>query len=294
MLINDVGQSAWEEVNDGIAGANYGWPTFEGIVPNPGATTNPRYAYPNDCRHLRHHRRRLLRPGQRGLSRRLSQRLFLCRQLRRLDPPTRHHDQHRHRLRHRRQRSRRSEGRRRRAASTTWPAAPVRSTAWPTATCRRPSPPTRPTAPSRPGRPRRSRWWPAARRRSPISGSVSRAPTGPTSAVTPPATPLANPQTRRQRRPLPRQRRQRHRQSLQQRGGADGDHQPGAGGGDHATAGRTALRRRADDRVCRHRHRHGGRPAAGQRLHLAGGLPSRHPLPPVPASDQRPHHRHAS
>ena len=59
-------------------------------------------------------------------------------------------------------------------------------------------------------------------------------------------------------------------------------------------SGRTALRRRPDDRVCRHRHRHRGRPAAGQRLHLAGGLPSRHPLPPLPASDQRPHQRHAS
>ena len=45
MIINDVGQNTWEEVNDGIAGANYGWPGFEGVVPNPGPTTNPRYAY---------------------------------------------------------------------------------------------------------------------------------------------------------------------------------------------------------------------------------------------------------
>jgi glucose/arabinose dehydrogenase len=30
MFINDVGQSTWEEVNDGIAGSNYGWPTTEG------------------------------------------------------------------------------------------------------------------------------------------------------------------------------------------------------------------------------------------------------------------------
>ena len=40
MLINDVGQSAWEEINDGIAGANYGWPTTE------GATTNPAFVEP--------------------------------------------------------------------------------------------------------------------------------------------------------------------------------------------------------------------------------------------------------
>lgn len=30
LFINDVGQSAWEEINDGIAGSNYGWPTCEG------------------------------------------------------------------------------------------------------------------------------------------------------------------------------------------------------------------------------------------------------------------------
>lgn len=31
MFINDVGQNAWEEINDGIAGSNYGWPTCEGF-----------------------------------------------------------------------------------------------------------------------------------------------------------------------------------------------------------------------------------------------------------------------
>jgi len=30
MFINDVGQNSFEEVNDGIAGSNYGWPTCEG------------------------------------------------------------------------------------------------------------------------------------------------------------------------------------------------------------------------------------------------------------------------
>jgi glucose/arabinose dehydrogenase len=30
MFINDVGQSTWEEIDDGIAGSNYGWPTCEG------------------------------------------------------------------------------------------------------------------------------------------------------------------------------------------------------------------------------------------------------------------------
>jgi glucose/arabinose dehydrogenase len=30
LFINDVGQNTWEEINDGIRGANYGWPTTEG------------------------------------------------------------------------------------------------------------------------------------------------------------------------------------------------------------------------------------------------------------------------
>ena len=30
LLINDVGAGSWEEINDGVAGANYGWPNCEG------------------------------------------------------------------------------------------------------------------------------------------------------------------------------------------------------------------------------------------------------------------------
>ena len=30
MFVNDVGQNAWEEINEGSAAANYGWPTCEG------------------------------------------------------------------------------------------------------------------------------------------------------------------------------------------------------------------------------------------------------------------------
>ncbi len=40
MHINDVGQDAWEEINLGAAGANYGWPATE------GPTTNPAYVTP--------------------------------------------------------------------------------------------------------------------------------------------------------------------------------------------------------------------------------------------------------
>jgi glucose/arabinose dehydrogenase len=40
MFINDVGQSAWEEIDDGIAGSNYGWPATE------GPTSDPRFRSP--------------------------------------------------------------------------------------------------------------------------------------------------------------------------------------------------------------------------------------------------------
>jgi glucose/arabinose dehydrogenase len=35
MFINDVGQNTWEEINDGIAGSNYGWPNCEGVCTPP-------------------------------------------------------------------------------------------------------------------------------------------------------------------------------------------------------------------------------------------------------------------
>ena len=44
MLINDVGERTWEEVNEGIRGANYGWPNSEGPTTASGVTP-PLYAY---------------------------------------------------------------------------------------------------------------------------------------------------------------------------------------------------------------------------------------------------------
>ena len=48
MFINNVGLSTWEEINDGIAGANYGWPICEGFCspPNPDFT-DPIFVYEN-------------------------------------------------------------------------------------------------------------------------------------------------------------------------------------------------------------------------------------------------------
>jgi glucose/arabinose dehydrogenase len=44
LYINDVGLHSYEEINNGVAGANYGWPVAEGPSTN-AAFTNPIYAY---------------------------------------------------------------------------------------------------------------------------------------------------------------------------------------------------------------------------------------------------------
>jgi glucose/arabinose dehydrogenase len=49
MFINDVGQNTWEEIDDGIAGSNYGWPNCEGFCNPPNASfRDPIFAYAND------------------------------------------------------------------------------------------------------------------------------------------------------------------------------------------------------------------------------------------------------
>ena len=60
MFINDVGQNTWEEINDGRAGANYGWPETEGATTDP-RFVGPRYAYNHAGGGVRDHRRRVLR-----------------------------------------------------------------------------------------------------------------------------------------------------------------------------------------------------------------------------------------
>jgi len=48
LFINDVGNSSWEEINEGVAGKNYGWPGIEGVRTNqtqPANYQDPFYAY---------------------------------------------------------------------------------------------------------------------------------------------------------------------------------------------------------------------------------------------------------
>jgi glucose/arabinose dehydrogenase len=47
LFIDDVGQSSWEEIDVGKAGANYGWPLCEGSSGCPAGITRPYYAYPH-------------------------------------------------------------------------------------------------------------------------------------------------------------------------------------------------------------------------------------------------------
>ena len=44
MMINDVGNSTWEEIDSGQSGANFGWPTCEGVC-NDARFVDPVYAY---------------------------------------------------------------------------------------------------------------------------------------------------------------------------------------------------------------------------------------------------------
>ncbi|HSV14528.1 MAG TPA: PQQ-dependent sugar dehydrogenase, partial [Tepidisphaeraceae bacterium] len=46
MFIDDVGQDTWEEIDDGIAGSNYGWPVTEGPTTDP-RFRGPLFAYPH-------------------------------------------------------------------------------------------------------------------------------------------------------------------------------------------------------------------------------------------------------
>lgn len=52
LFINDVGENTWEEINEGVAGSNYGWPTVEGPTNDPTLRA-PFYAYQHDAGDVR-------------------------------------------------------------------------------------------------------------------------------------------------------------------------------------------------------------------------------------------------
>jgi glucose/arabinose dehydrogenase len=49
MYINDVGEDSWEEIDQAVSAANYGWPKYEGFVASPDPALqnyqNPVYTY---------------------------------------------------------------------------------------------------------------------------------------------------------------------------------------------------------------------------------------------------------
>jgi glucose/arabinose dehydrogenase len=51
MFVNDVGLNSWEEIDEGVAGSNYGWPATEGDQgtppTGPGTYLGPLYTYPH-------------------------------------------------------------------------------------------------------------------------------------------------------------------------------------------------------------------------------------------------------
>ncbi|HKS35608.1 MAG TPA: PQQ-dependent sugar dehydrogenase, partial [Verrucomicrobiae bacterium] len=48
IFINDVGESTWEEINEGVAGANFGWPNCEGgCAPSNPSYRDPAFRYPH-------------------------------------------------------------------------------------------------------------------------------------------------------------------------------------------------------------------------------------------------------
>jgi glucose/arabinose dehydrogenase len=49
MFINDVGENTWEEIDQGVAGGNFGWPIHEGFANPPDPNfIDPFYAYPHN------------------------------------------------------------------------------------------------------------------------------------------------------------------------------------------------------------------------------------------------------
>ena len=147
MLINDVGEVTWEEINDGFAGRQLRLAV--GGRPRGSADpsfVDPRYSYDHGGGRCAITGGAFYSPSTVMFPGGLRQRLLLRRLLRWLDPAARHVDQHGDGLRDRHQRSRGLQGLRRTVRSTTWRAArgglPRRATARATGIANHPAHPS--------------------------------------------------------------------------------------------------------------------------------------------------------
>ncbi len=241
MFINDVGQNTWEEINDGLPGANYGWPDTEGTTTDAQIRQPALQLQPQHERRLRDHRRRVLCARDAAVSDGVSERLLLRRLLRRLDSQARPRGrQQRRHIRDRHLVAGRLEGRRRRRLVL------PRARRWrsrvPHFVCGEHA--EHHDAADEPHR----RAWRV--------GHVQRAGFRAGAAALSVAAQWHEHRRSHgaglhlrccrsgQRRPLPRHRQQRLRQRHEQRSDADRHLEPGALRHDHAARGRNALQRR--------------------------------------------------
>jgi glucose/arabinose dehydrogenase len=88
MFINDVGENTWEEINDGLAGSNYGWPNCEILFPDKCELPRPPLqicAWQRCHRGMRYCRRRFLQSAGQSVSRQLYRQVFFRGFMQRLD-----------------------------------------------------------------------------------------------------------------------------------------------------------------------------------------------------------------
>ena len=95
MLIAEVGLDQWEEIDQGAAGANYGWPIVSGIANDP-RFVDPVFTYahgPDSDQGCAVHRRRLRRPEHLRVPSELRREVLLHRLLQRLAQDVRPDDE---------------------------------------------------------------------------------------------------------------------------------------------------------------------------------------------------------
>ena len=251
MFINDVGQTTWEEINDGARRRELRLAGYRRRDDRP-ALRQPALQLRARRRRLRHHRRRVLPPPPRSFRRTTSNDYFFADYcagwIRRLDPANGNavtDVRHRHRFAGRSESGRRRQSLLPRARERRHDGVVYRVSYGATAPTITSQPSSRSVAPgasvtfsvraSGPA-PLRYQWQ---RNGANISGAT-----------------VAGLHARvgrdgRQRRALPRRRLERLRQHHQRRGRADGDLEPGAHRHDHLACGGHALQRRKHHQLTR-------------------------------------------